>query len=510
MKKGFKLLTVLLLMSVAVVAQTTNSSYDDYKKKIQEEFNKRGSEQQTSFDKMKSDQQAAFDAFRKRVNEEYAKFMSRAWNSFNVNKAVKPVEEPKVEPVKYEPEPKEEPKLEPKPILVKDDELVIPAPTPAPQPIAPVVEPEDRSFAKTEVSFYGTPVTVNFPMEDGFKLKSLNNTDLSDSWRTLSDEKYDVLVSNVLDVRTKLNLCDWAYMNLLRQVAENKYGKGNEAVFVQAFLMTQSGYNVRLAKSEDSRNLYMLVASQYDMFGINYYVIDNVKYYAVDCDKSYLSICEAGYDKEKSLSLQIAGQQNFAKDMSPKRKLTSKRGLTASVSVNKNNIDFYNTYPSSCINGDFTTRWAAYANTPLEEGVRKILYPMLQQSVQGMSELDAVNLILNWVQTAFVYGYDDEIWGEDRAFFGDETLYYPYCDCEDRSILFSRLVRDVLHLDVVLLYYPGHLATAVHFNDDVKGDYLVRGNMKYIVCDPTYIGAPVGMTMPKMNNKEAKIIILEK
>lgn len=89
-------------------------------------------------------------------------------------------------------------------------------------------------------------------------------------------------------------------------------------------------------------------------------------------------------------------------------------------------------------------------------------------------------------------------------------MFYPYCDCEDRSILFARLVRDIMHLDVVLLYYSGHLATAVHFNEDVRGDYLVSGNIKYIVCDPTYIGAPVGMTMPKMNNKEAKIIVLEK
>ena len=112
------------------------------------------------------------------------------------------------------------------------------------------------------------------------------------------------------------------------------------------------------------------------------------------------------------------------------------------------------------------------------------------------------------MQTAFVYEYDDIVWGGDRAFFADETLYYPYADCEDRAVLFSRLVRDLLGLEVVLLYYPGHLATAVAFSEEVAGDYLVFDNQRYIVCDPTYIGAPVGRTMPNMNNQEAQIIVL--
>lgn len=498
MKKGLTILALLVLMPMVIAAQA-ESSYDDFKKNMQ-----------SAFSSFKSEKQAEYDAYRRKVNDEYAEFLSRTWASFKAKQAVKPVEEPKVEPVKYDPKPKDEPKPTPKPIPVKDDELVIPAPAPAPKPIAPVVVQEDQSVVKTEVNFYGTQVSMKFPKDDDFKLKSLKNKDLSDAWRVLSDERYDVLLGSALDAREKLNLCDWAYMNLLGQVAAKRYGKGNDAIFVQAFLMTQSGYNVRLAKSDNSNELFMLVASLYDIYGMNYYVIGNAKYYAVDCEKSSLSICEAGYEKEKSLSLQIASQQNFGKELSEKRKLTSKLGLTAAVSVNKNNIDFYSTYPSSCINGDFTTKWAAYANTPLEKGVRDALYPQLQRSVQGMSERDAVNLILNWVQTAFVYGYDDEIWGGDRAFFGEETLFYPYCDCEDRSILFSRLVRDILHLDVVLLYYPGHLATAVRFNNDVEGDFLVCRNRKYVVCDPTYIGAPVGLTMPQMDNKKAKIIILEK
>ena len=183
--------------------------------------------------------------------------------------------------------------------------------------------------------------------------------------------------------------------------------------------------------------------------------------------------------------------------------------MTLNVQVNKNLIDFYNTYPTSEVNGNFITRWAMYANTPMEQKVQKQLYPILQEKIADLNEHDAANKLLNWVQTAFVYEYDDKVWGHDRAFFAEETLFYPYCDCEDRSILFTRIVRDLLGLKCILIYYPGHLASAVCFNQQVKGDYISLNGSKFVVCDPTYIGAPVGLTMPNMDNKSANVIILE-
>ncbi len=155
------------------------------------------------------------------------------------------------------------------------------------------------------------------------------------------------------------------------------------------------------------------------------------------------------------------------------------------------------------------SRWAVYANTPLDDIVKQKLYPSLRAAIAGKSELDAVNILLNFVQTAFVYEYDDKVWGGDRAFFSGETLYYPYADCEDRSILFSRLVRDLTELDVILVCYPGHLAAAVHFKNAVSGDYINLNGAKYVIADPTYINAPVGATMPNMNNNTATVIKLQ-
>jgi len=498
MKK--KLLMAIVLMFTSMV----------YSQKSFEEFQK---QKNAKFQNFKDEKQQRFDAYRREKNVRYAEFLRDKWGQFDATPidTVKN-EEPVVPPVIYEqpkPTPIPQPEPEPQPIKIDKDILVIPAPQPQPKPIVPIVPQDDQKIKKESIAFYGTLVTIGFPNPDGFKMKTVSESSISAAWEYLMDEKYDITISTALNARKHLNLCDWAYIELLQQVCEHHYGKAtNEANMMMAYVLIQSGYKLRFAHSNG--RLYVLVNSDYTIYDRVCFTINNEKFYPLNCQERSLYICDVSYESEKSLSLQITKEQKLNDNASSPRILKSRAGLSIETRVNKNNIDFYNNYPTACINGDFGTRWAAYANTPLEESVKKILYPQLKKYLAGKSTLEQVELILNWVQTAFVYEYDDKVWGDDRAFFATETLYYPYCDCEDRSILFSRIIRDMLDLDVVLLYYPGHLATAVHFKEDVKGDYLTVSGKQYIVCDPTYIGAPVGDTMPGMDNQTAKVIVLAK
>jgi len=72
--------------------------------------------------------------------------------------------------------------------------------------------------------------------------------------------------------------------------------------------------------------------------------------------------------------------------------------------------------------------------------------------------------------------------------------------------LFAYFVESLVGLDVVGVEYPGHIATAVHFNEDVPGDFISWKGLKYIIADPTFINAPVGLTMPKYANTKADIV----
>jgi len=56
------------------------------------------------------------------------------------------------------------------------------------------------------------------------------------------------------------------------------------------------------------------------------------------------------------------------------------------------------------------------------------------------------------------------------------------------------------------LDFPGHVATAVHFNEPVRGDSIVFNHKRYVVTDPTYVNAVAGMTMPQYKNRNPGVI----
>ena len=110
------------------------------------------------------------------------------------------------------------------------------------------------------------------------------------------------------------------------------------------------------------------------------------------------------------------------------------------------------------------------------------------------------------MQTAFKYKTDEGQFGIENYLFPEETLYYPYSDCEDRSVFFAWLVHSLLGLEVVGLDFPGHIAAAVNFNEKFRGDAVLHKGKRYVVTDPTYINASAGMTMPDFKNKKPKVI----
>lgn len=496
-----KLSVIYMLLFVTATTLAQSKSFDDFAK-----------QQTQKFDTFKSEKQAQFDAFRKAQNERYADFMAHSWEPMQ---ALPPLtdkkEEQPIVPIVLE-QPTNTATNSMAEVLeaipVTQEIITIPQPLPQPDPIAPVVPNETLPYKIVSISYYGTLISIGFPATDNFKIKSLSEKDLSNAWKHLSDEKYDITLNNVLKVRDDLALCDWAYIDMLQAISEKQYGKTNEAVMMQAFLLAQSSYKVRMAYGEDK--LFILLASQYGIYGMGRCIVEDQEFFLLNCKLNNFKVCKAFFEKEKAISLQLRHEQKFDIAPTSPRKLTSTYGIATSVTLNQNEIEFFNNYPTAYIGGDVKTKWAVYANTPLSQSITKTLYPALKKSIEGLNERDAVNKILNFVQTAFNYKTDNDVWGGDRVFFAAETLYYPHSDCEDRAVLFSRLVRDIVGNDVVLLYYPGHLAAAVAFNQEVNGDYLMYKNRRYIVCDPTYIRGQVGQTPEQLRTVKAQIIALNK
>lgn len=443
--------------------------------------------------------QEDYTDFRAQANQRYVSFLRSAWAVMKQEEPILSPKEDVVPPVIYD---EQSDTIEQ--TVIEAAVLPVPPIQEQPQPLAPVIETEYNAD-RLNVVLYGTKLALRKPSKY-IHLSSLANDSLASAWEQLMTDDTNNLLYDCLIARDGLHLSDWAYVTMLGILSDTLCTSTNDAVLLQTYLYTQSGYAARMGKTKDQ--LYLLVGSEYQLFNRGYYEINGMYFYPLEEVKEGIEICYAGFEQEQPLTLNVPNQR-----LTPKTEDIS-RGTISDVSitcfVNSNQIDFYNDCPTGQIGSDSGTRWAVYANAPMDETVRISLYPTLMSAVGNKSEYEAVSLLLNWVQTAFEYEYDDKVWGQDRAFFPSETLHYPYADCEDRSILFSRIVRDLMKLDVVLLYYPGHLATAVAFHQDVKGDYVMVDGKKFVVCDPTYINAPVGKTMPGMDNQTAKVIKLNK
>ena len=538
-----------LLMLLALVCMNRASAQDD-------------DDPRKAFEKARAEMHKDYDDFRKQALAEYSDFVRQAWKEFGAEPAVPAPKEQEILPqlapgadqetaswfgkqltklgnmfkskgrkVPEQIQPAAQPQAqkkaeEKKPVEMAVQEVIKPEPPiKQPEPLAEVKEETFRANSYMTFEVFGTQCKVRIGENCRFKLKDVSSDAVADVIRDeFPKPQFDNMLFDCLQERKRHDFSDWAYYQMLLALTRKFYGEGtNEAVPAQAFLYSQSGYKMRLA--HDDSHLYMLAATRHFIYNKLFFSLDGDWYFMLDGKQSEkLSICQASFPKESSLSLKISAAQRLAMNPTGERTLTSRKNPDFSFTIhsNKNYIDFLGTYPSSTVNNNFMTRWSMYANCPLDESIREQLYPQMKEKLAGKSELMAVQELLWWMHgnvdlegviqdsNCFLYRYDEDVWGIDRAFFGEETLFYPYCDCEDRSILLSHLVRDVVGLDVVLVYYPGHLAMAVHFNEPVEGDYVMCEGRKFIVVDPTYIGSRVGETMPMVADEPTTVILLDR
>lgn len=484
--KSFLLISLLFGLSMFTSSAQTDDFYAQYEK-----FSKHA--------------KAEYEDYRAQCNAEYVKFLERAWKEYKVLPSIPRPKDEVVPPTIMPRQDKNKKQAKEIPI----ENVVSPILSlPQPKPISPIYEKDKVEEKNFSFSYMGTTCEVRLPKDLNIRMSGCESCMIATIWKQLATNAMDNTIRDFLALRLKMQLCDWAYLNLIDTFAKAFCGHGNEAVIMAAFIYSQSGYKMRLGR--DCEKLYLLYGSKHGIYEKGYIVIEGINYYPLDDKVERMEISDFSFPQEQSMSLYIENAQKFTIRPSAKRKLASEQyhDVIIDSQVNLNLIQFYNTYPSSEVNGNFMTRWKMYADTPMDESVSQMLYPDIKNKIEGLSDVQAVNQILNWVQTAFQYEYDDKVWGHDRAFFAEETLYYPYCDCEDRAILFTRLVRDLLGLKCILVYYPGHLASAVCLKQQVNGDYISLDGDVYTICDPTYIGAPVGITMPEMDNRSAKVIKL--
>lgn len=406
-----------------------------------------------------------------------------------------PEKKPVVEVVEAEPEAERTP-------VVEADRR----PEPAAEPRLPVsstpTSPLYRGESgRSKIVYGGLAFYLNNSLNRKCSLNGLNENAIADAYEALCNSDYKPLLADCAQIRKDLRLNDWGVFTLVRQVADTYCGTANESIVMQQFLLNEMGYKARMARKATEDKMMLFVATDCSIYAHPYITLNGQNYYNLsgNNEQCQFYMCQKDSPKAKnSVGMQLKEAPLFPGTVVSSTHQAKGSAARVTVDVPKALMDFYKDYPQC----DYSVYFNAPVNAAMENRILSSLAPL----VQGRNEADAANILINFVQTAFQYQTDGQQFGYEKPFFVEELFYYPYSDCEDRAMLFSYLVRKLLGLDVVLLDYPEHIATAVRFNGNVSGDYLMVNGRKYIVCDPTYIGASIGMTMPRYKTVSAKVL----
>jgi hypothetical protein len=451
-------------------------------------------------------QRSEFQEYKEKQDSEFAEFLKSQWREFETFQGKVRIKEPKpkqvpvvvpvvpVAPIAKPPSTVTPPLVAPvrPPVAIPPVQPVVtppPLPQPRPLPVAPNT---------LELSFYGNPVSFSLdPLWKSYRLSGAAKPEaMSAFWTLMSGSNYEPTIQSINAARRELELDDWGHVTLWRAVAQalQPERKAEQNLLLWFFLI-KSGYDVRLGYSGPDVHLFVAVKQQ--VYSTKFTAVGSRTYYAVlDADhgssiRSFYTY-EANYpNKLIPLDIQSAAT-GFTRAVSAQRVLSfDYKGKTIKFNVpyDRRLVEYMGTFPQS--------EFELYFDTSGSSLIRNSLLADLKKYTATMGEEDAVNFLLAFVQKAFAYKTDEEQFGYEKYFFVEESLYFPYNDCEDRAVLFAWLVHELLGIKAVGLLYPGHMTTAVALKQ-VRAEFstVESQGQRYVIADPTYIGASVGMAMP--------------
>ena len=483
MKKIFILSSLLTICIFTNAAEQSKSSF------------------QKEFESFKTDAQKKHTQFNDSINTVFSVYLSKSWEEFELQKPITMQQKPlPVEETIYVPEKRVSPT---KSLLI--DTVITLEETKKTTKTKEITDKTDsESIYKEPIRFffYGTPIELR--KFKGFEANFPNITEktVANYWLQLSQSPYLEFINDIMILKEDMFLNDWAIYQLILKIAESYFpGKAtNEKNVFTVFMLGQIGYKAKIGRM--NKQLIPLISFQTEIYGKYFISFPDGKYYVL-IEQSIFPSSVFSYELNYNnaiAGISLATTRPTRVAFNSKTWNTSFKGKEYKIDYNMNLMDFYSTYPQ--------TELQVYADNPISGVTRKSLEQHLIPELKGKGEKEAVSFLLNFTQTAFKYKMDIEQFGKEKYFFAEELFHYPFSDCEDRVVLFSQLVRRFLGLKVVLLDYPDHVASAVNFSETVDGDFVNLENEKYYVCDPSYIGAPIGISIPRFKKMKARILIL--
>lgn len=454
-----------------------------------------GQDLRMQFDSMKRAHQTGYNQFVEQADQEFADFLRKNWQSFEVHSGH--VFTPKPKPTEIPKSGKVQPKVlelkldEPVPIEIFD-ELVMP------------VNYKSSLYLGTPKSayfdFYGDQVVVNYDSSFDFDLASgITRESVAAFWEEAARSDYRGVLDQLLALKQSYSLNDFGYYLLVKRFCEHTQSTVPIQRLSAWFILAKSKYKVKIGFNK--KEVHLMLPCRQKVYGKNYFMHNGQPFYVMDFIEGQLFSYQSDYP-----GAYLTMDFSFTKPLVLKDSVAMKevnfhledKKYQFELAYNLNAIELYQAIPPIELEGYFNAQLSALSRN----SILKSLAPV----VQDMDEYQAVSFLLGMVQNGFDYQIDEEQFGYEKAFFPEEMLHFSFSDCEDRAVFFAYLVENLIGRKVIGLDYPSHVATAVNFSEDVAGDYYMYNGKKYVVCDPTYVNAPIGVSMNDMLTSDATVI----
>lgn len=349
--------------------------------------------------------------------------------------------------------------------------------------------------------FYGHKLSpLSFPASQLRALDKPQKTAIAEAWSDLSAVDHRPVVQALKSYQQSLGLGDWGVIQLVNHLLKDQFGDANSRNAYSWFLLNKLGYNVKLGYTRDS--LVLLLPTKNKTYGMDYTTIDGQVYYLAARPTSGKLMSYDGHYKAQQLPFDFS-----LTTLIKPTPLFVERELSYTLAGSR--FDFKLQFDAGL--SDFLWEYpqldlAGYFQTPPANPVLSSLQDQLRPLIKELTPRDSINFLLRFVQVVFRYQTDTVQFGREKYMVVEESLYYGINDCEDRSIFLAWLIDSLLGLEVVALDYPGHVALGVRTAIRSADDFIEENGRKYLVVDPTYIGADAGMAIPAFKHEHPKIV----
>ncbi len=494
-KQGF---CFLFFIVCQLKAMTQVTDFETFKKNREKEM--------TTFE---HNVKAEMDSLRSSRDRAFSKMLSGNWEREDLLLKTRPsVPKPSTPPV-FKEEPKGDKSDEKVEVLLDGNAIDDRVEEVVKEPKEPSSNEEEismgfaKSFGFTGEFFFGNEwkrinIKSQWPRLNGEPAPS----SITEYWNKSSELNYTD-VSDYFKAYQKLfQLSDWGVYSMVKEVAKKNFDQVNDQNLFIWFQLVQLGFDARIMYGGQE----IVVTLPFDemIYESTFFEQNGKRYFVLDRKiKAQLYTYQNQHETaQRKLNLNNLTKTIYPEQWSNRVFEFNFNGVKRHVELPfvKYRVDFSGTIPQ--------TELGYYFQEPLPAQLSAQIHGVLDPLMKDLpNDREKVRFLYAMICQGIPYQTDQQQFKKEKFCLPEEVLFYPYADCEDRTFLLNALIREMTHLKTVGLNYPGHVAMAVLLKDIApQDDLIIVDGVKYVFCDPTYIGADLGMMPGVYKTQSPKLL----